>query len=139
MNMTLHQRLQQDNIMEFRIFDIVRDHFIKGHWLSAEDRNDLSTYTCPEGDVIPSLEEVEAKIEELKAKEPMKVLRFKRDRLLAESDWTQMPDVENELKEKWKEYRQALRDLPSKSEPKLEHNELLNVEFPQKPEQLNGD
>ena len=79
------------------------------------------------------------KIEELKAKEPMKVLRFKRDRLLAESDWTQMPDVENELKEKWKEYRQALRDLPSKSEPKLEHNELLNVEFPQKPEQLNGD
>ena len=64
----------------------------------------------------------------------MRILRIKRDHLLAESDWTQMPDVENEFKEKWKEYRQALRDLPSKSEPKLEHNELLNVEFPQKPE-----
>ena len=139
MNLTPHQRLHQDNIMEFKIFDIVRDHFIKGPWLFAEYNKDLSTYSCSEEDTIPSLEEVEAKIEELKAKEPMKVLRRKRDQLLAESDWTQMPDVENEFKEKWKEYRQALRDLPSKSEPKLEHNELLNVEFPQKPEQLNGD
>lgn len=37
----------------------------------------------------------------------------KRNRLLYESDWTQLPDVPNESKAAWAAYRQALRDLPS--------------------------
>ena len=35
----------------------------------------------------------------------------KRNRLLAESDWTQMPDVAFSTKDQWAAYRQALRDL----------------------------
>ena len=38
-----------------------------------------------------------------------------RHRLLASSDWTQVPDVPmtEGLRQRWRDYRQALRDLPS--------------------------
>lgn len=41
-------------------------------------------------------------------------VRGERDRLLAASDWTQIPDSPLEVAEKqeWAEYRQALRDVP---------------------------
>lgn len=35
----------------------------------------------------------------------------KRQRLLADSDWTQIPDVSHPLKTEWAAYRQALRDI----------------------------
>ena len=40
-------------------------------------------------------------------------LRMERDRLLAESDWTQMPDspLTDSQKTSWATYRQALRDM----------------------------
>jgi len=40
-------------------------------------------------------------------------VRKQRDRLLAESDWTQMPDspLTTEKKAEWATYRQALRDI----------------------------
>lgn len=38
--------------------------------------------------------------------------RTQRDQLLAESDWTQLPDVPAAIKEAWAVYRQALRDIP---------------------------
>ncbi len=40
-------------------------------------------------------------------------MRLHRNRLLAESDWTQLPDS-NCDREAWAVYRQALRDLPAK-------------------------
>ena len=43
----------------------------------------------------------------------MKQLREMRDKLLAESDWTQSRDVTLSNDADWKTYRQALRDLPS--------------------------
>ena len=39
-------------------------------------------------------------------------LRLHRDRLLAQSDWTQLPDAPVD-KAAWATYRQALRDLPA--------------------------
>jgi len=41
-------------------------------------------------------------------------LRAKRDKLLEESDWTQLGDapLDSDKKHLWKQYRQALRDLP---------------------------
>lgn len=39
-------------------------------------------------------------------------IRAERDQLLVETDWTQMPDVPQVLKDKWASYRQALRDVP---------------------------
>ena len=38
-------------------------------------------------------------------------VRNKRNILLSASDWTQLPDVPDATKQKWAEYRQALRDV----------------------------
>ncbi len=38
--------------------------------------------------------------------------RTKRNQRLADSDWTQLPDVPLTTKDAWATYRQALRDLP---------------------------
>ena len=38
-------------------------------------------------------------------------IRWSRDAMLTQSDWTQLPDVPVATKEKWKAYRQALRDV----------------------------
>ncbi len=43
-------------------------------------------------------------------------MRHQRDRLLAESDWTQTNDAPVD-REAWANYRQALRDFPSTWEP----------------------
>lgn len=45
------------------------------------------------------------------------VVREKRNKLLLESDWTQLPDVPSELKAKWAIYRQALRDITTQLDP----------------------
>lgn len=41
--------------------------------------------------------------------------RLKRSQLLANSDWTQMPDVPHTVKDLWAPYRQALRDVPQQA------------------------
>jgi hypothetical protein len=40
-----------------------------------------------------------------------KEIKIKRNFLLVESDWSQLPDVSEEVSSLWKEYRQALRDI----------------------------
>ena len=42
-------------------------------------------------------------------------MRMERDILLAQSDWTQMPDspLSTQKKTEWATYRQALRDFPA--------------------------
>jgi hypothetical protein len=51
----------------------------------------------------------------------------KRNRLLTNSDWTQLPDVPIETREVWVEYRQKLRDITDQSDfPE-------SVEWPQSP------
>lgn len=54
-------------------------------------------------------------------------VRSKRNKLLRESDYTQMPDWPGD-KEAWARYRQALRDVPQNIKS------LENVEWPEKPE-----
>lgn len=46
-------------------------------------------------------------------------LRSERNRMLANSDWTQMPDNEltDEQRQAWAEYRSALRHFPETWEP----------------------
>ena len=41
-------------------------------------------------------------------------IRGERARLLAATDWSQLADVPEPVKQKWRPYRQALRDLPGK-------------------------
>lgn len=44
-------------------------------------------------------------------------VRQKRDNLLIACDWTQLPDVPSETKTVWADYRQALRDITSQTDP----------------------
>jgi hypothetical protein len=70
----------------------------------------------------------------LQSREPMRLLREERDRLLAETDWMGNSDVT--MSSAWKTYRQALRDLPANSDPKLGSDgrlDMSSVTFPTKP------
>ena len=90
-------------------------------------------------DIIqPTQEELDAKLIELKAAEPARQVREIRDRLLAESDWTQSRDVVLLNDTTWKQYRQDLRDLPASASftPKLDSNgelDMSSVTWPLKP------
>ena len=70
---------------------------------------------------------------ELRAAEPMRLLRQERNRKIAETDWWVLPD--RTASQEQKDYRQALRDLPSSASPTLDQNgQLTNVTWPTKPE-----
>ena len=86
----------------------------------------------------PTEEEINAKIAELKVAEPYKLLREERNKLIAETDWTQLKDIDLDIirERNWKNYRQALRDLPAKSNPKLDSYgdlDMSSVTWPDKP------
>ena len=83
----------------------------------------------------PSKEEVEAKIKELDAAEPMRLLRIERDNKISLTDWRVLPD--QTPSDDWINYRQALRDLPASSSPKLNNNGELDFSsftWPTEPE-----
>ena len=54
-------------------------------------------------------------------------IRADRDQRLADTDWTQTPDVPQETIWKWKTYRQDLRDIPQKQ------TDPNNITWPTKP------
>ena len=72
----------------------------------------------------PTEQEVKAKIIELDAAEPMRLLRIERDKKIAETDWRVLPD--QTPTDDWINYRQALRDLPASASPKLDSNYELD-------------
>lgn len=80
----------------------------------------------------PSDEAIQAKLTELQNAYPMQLLREKRNRKLAETDWRASSDLT--LSSEWSTYRQALRDLPSTATPTLDDNgNLQNVTWPEEP------
>tara|TARA_B100000900_G_scaffold186163_1_gene157831 strand:- start:54 stop:425 length:372 start_codon:yes stop_codon:yes gene_type:complete len=87
---------------------------------------------------IPTKEQVESKIEELRLLIPMKKLRHERNIKLLETDkYTSIPDwphASEEVKQAWLTYRQELRDLPAIATPQLDTNgNLTNVTWPTPP------
>ena len=55
--------------------------------------------------------------------------RIKRNNLLIDSDWSQLPDVPESIKSKWTKYRQALRDITNQKDfPD-------KIKWPEKPEE----
>ena len=73
----------------------------------------------------PSDDVINAKIDELKAAEPMRLLREERNRLIAETDWWASSDLT--ITDAQKKYRQDLRDI-TKSATSLD-----DVSWPTKP------
>mgnify|MGYP001988362232 CR=1 FL=1 len=107
---------------------------VKGFTLKGDDYSGLEwkndTHTKP------TEEEINQKIAELNVGAAHKALRDERNRRLAETDWTQSRDVNLLNDSDWKNYRQALRDLPSKSNPKLDSRgnlDISSVTWPTKP------
>tara|TARA_B100000963_G_scaffold52081_1_gene40215 strand:- start:250 stop:612 length:363 start_codon:yes stop_codon:yes gene_type:complete len=86
------------------------------------------------GTTKPTETEINNKITELDNLEAMKLLRIERDRLLFETDWRASSDLT--LSDAWKNYRQALRDLPASASPTLNSDYDLDkssVTWPTKP------
>ena len=84
----------------------------------------------------PPKSEVTAKIAELEAAEPMRLLRVERNQKLRTSDWTQGVDVPDVIKTPWATYRQKLRDLPKTANPSLNSDNVLDdssVNWPEEP------
>ena len=82
----------------------------------------------------PTETEINNKISELDAVEPMRLLRLERNLRLAETDWRASSDLT--LSDAWKTYRQALRDLPASASPSLDSGyelDLTSVTWPTEP------
>ena len=77
---------------------------------------------------------VSDKKKELDDAEPMRLLRFERDRLLSECDWWASSDLS--ITDEQKKYRKDLRDLPASASPKLSSKgtlDMSSVTWPTKP------
>ncbi len=105
-------------------FEILVELYPENRWITNNDG-------------IQNLDNVEIdenKVNEIFSLEPIRLLRIERTRILAESDWMANSDVT--MSDSWRDYRQALRDLPANS-PNVsldEQGNLINVTWPTKPE-----
>jgi hypothetical protein len=83
---------------------------------------------CVDGVVRPKLTLRELSAEEKRTR----FIRPNRDRLLAISDWTQIPDapLTTEKKAEWAAYRQELRNLPATFSDAVYPNEVIWPESP---------
>lgn len=111
------------------------DLFLQGEYVIEGMANDATQY-IENGQIIdmppkPDVEtffDYESKEWVLNPISQEFVVKQKRNSLLAESDWTQLPDVPLETKQAWVTYRQALRDITT------QEGYPFNVIWPTKPE-----
>ena len=64
----------------------------------AGDFGEIAAYVAPSADVVAEQ------------------VRAQRNQLLAATDWSQLPDVPQSIKDFWAPYRQALRDVTSQAD-----------------------
>lgn len=105
----------------------IKDRFLQGR----ATVNPISTNTKlsefpVESSSVPTTQEIElayknflASKEKNMSIERLANVRARRNSILAASDWTQASDspLSQQLKDKWKQYRQELRDLPDSGKP----------------------
>ena len=110
------------------------DATAKWNWI-GEDYSGLSWDASNSG-TKPTESEIDAEVTRLDGLEPMRLLRLERNVRLAATDWTQYRDVTLSNDTDWKNYRQAVRDLPASASPKLHsygYLDLTSVTWPTKP------
>jgi len=126
--------------MAYTIDAALSEHYEQYEWTLYN--SDYDTLEWSEKNAIPkpTKEDLESKLAVINAAEPMKRLRFHRDKLLQECDWVVTKATETGVAETdaWKTYRQALRDLPSTQTPEMEAEPttqlgIKNVTWPTKP------
>ena len=84
----------------------------------GKDQNKHAIVSHNPNDFGVTWQEIEAKIAELQAAEPLRLLREKRNQLLAATDWMAVSD--RTITQTQIDYRQALRDLPETADPQLD-------------------
>lgn len=105
---------------------------------SADDVTYASLDWKDESQTKPTETELNNKLSELNNAEPLRLLRVERDKRLTESDWvvTKATETGGAVSDAWKTYRQALRDLPASSSPRLGLDyelDLTSVNWPTEP------
>ena len=71
-----------------------------------------------DGQTPPTEEEIQTKLAELRAAQPLKELREERNRRIALTDWRFRSDLTP--RQDWYEYCQTLRDLPANYSPTID-------------------
>ena len=89
-----------------------------------EDASDYDTLEWYDETSKPSKDDLNTKLAEINAAEPLRLLRLERDSLLKQTDWRASSDLI--ISEEWKIYRQRLRDLPAGNSPDLDSNGKLD-------------
>ena len=81
----------------------------------------------------PTEAEIQTKIAELIAAEPLRQLREQRNQILTETDWRMASDYPGSNQTEWQTYRQALRDITTQS-PSLDvDGNLTGITWPTSP------
>ncbi len=110
--------------------------------MDPEQPGVVITYEPSSHPAIPTAAQIRAKIAELEADEPARVVREMRDKFLKDCDWVELPSQASKPKawqDAWGQYRQTLRDLPAKMksgewQPLFDEYGLINiVNWPKKP------
>ena len=111
-------------------FDVVTDFVGIENICNGPSNGPISKIKFIDGFVnIPTEAEIQAKIAELEAAEPLRLLRQQRNQLLQQTDWMAVSD--RVMTQAQIDYRQALRDLPETADPQLDENgNLTNVTWP---------
>jgi hypothetical protein len=82
----------------------------------------------------PTIEQFESMASEDTAEAMITKVREERNKLIAETDWTQFSDVPESTRNLWQTYRQALRDITEdQSNWSWNDNGDLTVNWPDKP------
>lgn len=107
----------EDDIIVFESFESV-DIYLK---------DGLVRQTPPSPNAISIFDvETESWVDPRTPDEAWQDIRAERDRRILATDWTQLPDVQEETRVKWKDYRQQLRDITLQPDP-------LHIEWPEEP------
>ena len=81
----------------------------------------------------PTEEQIQAKIAELEAAEPLRQLRIQRNNLLALTDWRMVSDYPGSNQTEWRTYRQSLRDITTQTPSLDENGNLTGIIWPTPP------
>jgi len=81
----------------------------------------------------PTESEIQAKISELEAAEPLRLLRQQRNQLLQQSDWRMLSDYPGSNQTEWQTYRQALRNITTQTPSLDADGNLTGITWPTPP------
>ncbi|EML1602127.1 phage tail assembly chaperone [Burkholderia cenocepacia] len=89
-----------------------RDYLLERRFRDGKQREDAYIIKWPGKYPMPTSQWINESGLKVREKLPEIRMRSRRDAELAATDWTQSPDAPVDIRTKYAEYRQALRDLP---------------------------